>query len=264
MMVYTFADVPFREHGKAKFGVLGLASDLGSTTAGGGQSEAPRSIRLSYAVPTAPKSVIDLGDMVPPKRDNDDFLELVSSQVEYSLRNQVKHLLVLGGDDSVAFGVVKGAYKAEEGKKVNLVHLDAHDDRSPDTALGIDHANWVSHALPYVDDYRSLGVRAPGCEEKHLWTGGLVEGPTVVVVDMDVLDPVYAPGVAVPEPFGWTSTKLLLTLKEVFMSRDVKALVINEVLPSRDMNELTSRTAFRLGYEFVQHPTMIGKRLLKP
>jgi agmatinase len=58
------------------------------------------------------------------------------------------------------------------------------------------------------------------------------QGPVYVTVDVDVLDPAFAPGTGTPEPGGMTSVDLLWAVREIAASLEVVGADVVEVLPS--------------------------------
>jgi len=153
--------------------------------------------------------------------------------------------IVLGGDHSIAEPDIR-ACAARHGP-VGLVHFDTHTDTGTEV-FGVE----VSHGTPmyrlveqgHVDPkrYVQIGLRGywPGPNE-FAWqeergvtsffmhdlrelgirevigrTLGLAgAGPTYVTVDVDVLDPAFAPGTGTPEPGGMTSGDLLWACRTV-------------------------------------------------
>ena len=57
-------------------------------------------------------------------------------------------------------------------------------------------------------------------------------GPVVLTVDVDVLDPAFAPGTGTPEPGGLTSSELLLAVREVARRLVLVGVDVVEVLPT--------------------------------
>jgi agmatinase len=169
--------------------------------------------------------------------------------------------IVLGGDHSIAEPDIR-ACAASHGP-VGLVHFDSHTD----TGTRVFGAE-LSHGTPMyrlveagiVDParYVQIGLRGywPG-ETEFAWQrekgitsifmhevrdAGIVpaidralgvvgEGPTFVSVDVDVLDPAYAPGTGTPEPGGMSSADLLLACREVARRAQVVGADVVEVLP---------------------------------
>jgi agmatinase len=169
--------------------------------------------------------------------------------------------LVLGGDHSVSEPNVR-ACAAVHGP-VGLVHFDTHTDTAA-TLYGAE----LSHGTPMyrlvesgaVDParYVQIGLRGywPGREEfawqetkgiRHFLASeirergieavvsaaleGLGPGPAFLTVDVDVLDPAFAPGTGTPEPGGLTSSELLWASRTVAERIELVGADVVEVAP---------------------------------
>ena len=170
--------------------------------------------------------------------------------------------IVLGGDHSIAEPDIR-ACAARHGP-VGLVHFDTHTDTGTEV-FGVE----VSHGTPmyrlvqqgHIDPkrYVQIGLRGywPGpkefaWQEEHGITSffmhdvrelgireviertlGLVgAGPTYVTVDVDVLDPAFAPGTGTPEPGGMTSGDLLWACRTVAEGLELVGAEVVEVIPT--------------------------------
>lgn len=71
-----------------------------------------------------------------------------------------------------------------------------------------------------------------------------------ISVDMDVVDPAFAPGVNSPEPGGLTTRELLFFLHRLKKLQNLKAMDITEVNPGKDVNDITSKFGAKLIVEF--------------
>ncbi len=169
--------------------------------------------------------------------------------------------IVLGGDHSIAEPDVRAVAKRHG--PVALVHFDTHTDTGTHV-FGVE----VSHGTPmyrlveqgHVDPerYAQIGLRGywPG-EEEFGWQRqkgitalfmhdirergieAIVEqavkvagdGPTFLSVDVDVLDPAYAPGTGTPEPGGMTSAELLWACRELCSKLEIAGADVVEVIP---------------------------------
>src|SRR5581483_2546284 len=80
----------------------------------------------------------------------------------------------------------------------------------------------------FMHDVRDLGIRE--VVERALAAVG--EGPIYVTVDVDVLDPAFAPGTGTPEPGGMSSVDLLWAVREVAARAEVVGGDVVEVLPT--------------------------------
>lgn len=88
-------------------------------------------------------------------------------------------VLSLGGDHSVSFPLVSAWAKARKGKKLALLHFDAHTDLL-DTRLGIDlcFGSWTYHVrefFPSKDQLVQVGIRATGKDRGHWENLGLTQ-----------------------------------------------------------------------------------------
>jgi agmatinase len=170
--------------------------------------------------------------------------------------------VVLGGDHSVAEPDIRACAAAHG--PVGLVHFDTHTDTGTEV-FGVE----VSHGTPmyrlveagHVDParYVQIGLRGywPG-EKEFDWqeergitsffmhdvrrlgieevvgrTIALVgEGPVFLSVDIDVLDPAFAPGTGTPEPGGMTTVDLLWASRTVAAELDIVGAELVEVIPT--------------------------------
>jgi len=100
----------------------------------------------------------------------------------------------------------------------------------------------------FMHDVRDLGIRE--VVERALAAVG--EGPIYVTVDVDVLDPAFAPGTGTPEPGGMSSVDLLWAVREIASRADVVAADVVEVLPTAvGSADITALVADRLVRELL-------------
>ena len=190
--------------------------------------------------------------------------------------------IVLGGDHSITEPEIRAI--AEVHGPVGLVHFDTHTDTGREV-FGVE----LSHGTPmyrlvesgHVDPsrYVQIGLRGywPG-EEEFAWQRerGIVshfmhdisdrgiraviadtvaavgDGPVFVTVDVDVLDPAFAPGTGTPEPGGMTSADLLRACREIASQVDVVGADVVEVLPDRiGSRDITALVAERIVREIL-------------
>jgi agmatinase len=187
--------------------------------------------------------------------------------------------VVLGGDHSISEPDVRGV--ASVHGPVALVHFDTHTDTGEEV-FGVE----VSHGTPmyrlvrdghvdarryvqvglrgywpgehefgwqaeqgitsfFMHDVRDRGIRAV-VEETIDVVGG---GPAFLTVDVDVLDPVFAPGTGTPEPGGMTSTDLLWAVRTIASHLDLVGMDVVEVIPtavgSADVTALVAERVVR-------------------
>ena len=187
--------------------------------------------------------------------------------------------VTLGGDHSITEPCVT-AIAARRGP-VGLIHFDTHTDTGTEV-FGVA----VSHGTPMYrlveagcvpgDRYAQIGLRGywPGRAEfdwqrdrgiaaffmhdvRDLGIREVVaralahvgEGPVYVTVDVDVLDPAFAPGTGTPEPGGMTSVDLLWAVREIAAHVELVGADVVEVLPtgigSADITALVAERTVR-------------------
>ena len=77
------------------------------------------------------------------------------------------------------------------------------------------------------------------------------ERPVYLSVDVDVVDPAFAPGTGTPEPGGLTSWELLWSVRQVASTFNLVALDVVEVCPAYDPGGLAAELAHRVVLEAV-------------
>jgi agmatinase len=229
--------------------------------------------------PFATQQVVDAGDIAVNPFD----IEAAISQIESGARallERADRLVTIGGDHTIALPLLR-AIAAKHGP-VAVVHFDAHLD-TWDTYFGAAH----THGTPFrraseeglidrsgclhvgtrgplyarqdlVDD-AELGFQVvPSVEIDDLGARGIVERirervgerPVYVSVDIDVLDPAFAPGTGTPEAGGMTSRELLAVLRG-FADLDLVGADVVEVSPAYDHAEVTGIAASHVTYEML-------------
>lgn len=169
--------------------------------------------------------------------------------------------LSLGGDHSVTFPILKAIAGAHG--PVNVLHIDAHPD-----LYDAYEGDRFSHASPFaraleagaINHLVQLGIRAAapqhyetakqhdivmlGADEADAIPLDRLKPPLYISIDLDGLDPAFAPGVSHPEPGGLTVREALSVLKRL-PAMPVGADIV-ELNPERDANLLTAHVAARL------------------
>jgi agmatinase len=170
--------------------------------------------------------------------------------------------VVLGGDHSIAEPDVRAC--AGRHGPLGLVHFDTHTDTGTEV-FGVEPSHgtpmWALVESGHVDPsrYVQIGLRGywPGPVElawqaergitsffmhdvRELGIAEVVRravevvgaGPAYLSVDVDVLDPAFAPGTGTPEPGGMTSGELLRACREVARTIELVGAEVVEVIPT--------------------------------
>lgn len=117
-------------------------------------------------------------------------------------------------------------------------------------------SDWTDHE----DDTAQNWVRYAADEIDEIGTQGIIDGimsvlgtedPVYLSVDIDVLDPAFAPGTGTPEPGGWTTREFIRILRGIEGLNIVGADVV-EVSPAyQGRGEETALAAAQVVYEIL-------------
>jgi agmatinase len=244
-----------------RIALVGFPSDENSSFLRG-PAEAPPLIREALRSDSTnlwTEDGIDLGDG-DTLFDAGDFEESIE-EVTALLLKHGKTPLAMGGDHSISHPVVRAFAGAHE--RLDVLQFDAH----PDLYDSFD-GNRLSHACPFarimelgvVRRLVQVGIRTMngpqraqaekfGVEvvEMRHWEAGrsfAFDAPLYVSIDLDVLDPAFAPGVSHREP-GGASTRQLIDTIQGLRGRVVGADVV-EFNPRRDPVGLTAGVGAKL------------------
>jgi agmatinase len=96
-------------------------------------------------------------------------------------------------------------------------------------------------------------VRELGIEEVVGRTVGLVgDGPVFLTIDVDVLDPAFAPGTGTPEPGGMTTVDLLWAARTLATELELVGADVVEVIPTAPGSaDITALAADRIVREIL-------------
>lgn len=286
----TFARLPrLDEVERADVAIVGVPFDSGVSYRPGARF-GPAHVRTSSKLlrnynpvqdvePFADQQVVDAGDIACNPFDIQDAIKQIDEGVRGVLDTSSK-LVTIGGDHTIALPLLRVMHEMHG--EVAVVHFDAHLD-TWDTYFGAP----LTHGTPFrraseeglIDKTASMhvGIRGPLYSRQDLtddqvlgfqvigahdmddlgWRGAVEQirkrvgdRPTYVSLDIDVLDPAYAPGTGTPEAGGLTSRELLNILRS-FGELNLVGADIVEVSPAYDHAEVTGIAAAHAAYELV-------------
>jgi agmatinase len=199
----------------------------------------------------------DAGDVSLPFGNLDESLRLIE-QAASQLVLDGKKPIFLGGEHLVSYPLIKAL--ANHYPDLVVLHFDAHADLRPDY-LGqrLSHATVmrrVSEIVKGINIYQ-FGIRSGTREEfafarenTNLYPVEVLEPlkkilplisgrPIYLTLDIDVVDPAYAPGTGTPEPGGCSSREIMAALHQL-QGQNIVGMDLVEVSPGNDLNDLTS------------------------
>jgi len=286
----TFARLPrLDEVTKADIAVVGIPFDAGASYRPGarfGPAHIRESSRLlrpynpaQDASPFALAQVVDAGDIAV----NPFNIELAVEQIEEGIEELLDggmRLMTLGGDHTIAYPILKALHKKHG--PITVIHFDAHLD-TWDTYFGAP----LTHGTPFrrasedgfidLDSCLHVGIRGPlyattdlsddkklgfevltSIDMDKLGVEGVIKRmlarvgnkPVYVSIDVDVLDPAFAPGTGTPEMGGLSSREMLALLRSLDAVNLVGADIV-EVSPQYDNVQITGIAAAHMAYELI-------------
>ena len=247
----------------AKLALVGACHDLNSSFMRG-PADAPDQIRrvlhngaanltseAGFALDAA-GALRDFGNL--PAVETEEGVMAFADGLTPILRDGYRPI-TLGGDHAVTFPLVQAVH-AHHGM-LDILHFDAHSDTYPSF-----DDNPYSHASPFARIVErglagrlvQIGIRtmtrvvrdfvSMHGVEVHEWRGQLpslplrFERPTYISIDIDALDPAFAPGVSHHEPGGMSTRDVLDVLQS--LQANVVAADVVEYNPSRDTHDMTA------------------------
>lgn len=285
----TFARLPRLEDvGDYDVAVVGVPYDSGVTYRPGarfGPSYIRQGSRLLRPYnpaldvkPFAGVQVVDAGDISCNPFDIAEAMTQIEGGIR-ELTTTGKPVVILGGDHTIALPTLRALHKQHG--QVALVHFDAHLD-TWDTYYDAPY----THGTPFrraweeglLDAARTMhvGIRGSLYSEEDLRQDAKMgfsivhardmdrlgadrvvemirdrigDAPVYISIDIDVLDPGFAPGTGTPEAGGLTSRELLAMVRG-FDGANVIGGDIVEVSPPYDHAEITAIAAANLAYEY--------------
>jgi len=249
--------------------LIGLAYDASSSFLRG-PAEAPPLIRAARHSPASnswasgprdvlgPGGLTDAGDLeLPPTAAARDLIDAGVARVVMDGFRAV----ALGGDHSVSYPSIRAVARVHG--PLTILHVDAHPDLYDEF-----EGDRYSHACPFARIMEEglarrlvqVGIRTITAHQRAQairfgvdviemgqWLAGVrprTDGAVYLSIDLDGLDPAYAPGVGHPEPGGLATREVIALIQE--LRGDLVAADVVEYNPGRDLNGLTATVAAKL------------------
>lgn len=259
----SFSEVKFADADKdfksAKFIILGAQFDATSSFRAGSRL-APNAIReaswnfesylLEHNIDISEIPVCDAGNLEEYGAP-DDFVNAVEEATRKIIMSEKKFPILIGGEHSLTIGA------ANAFENISVIILDAHMDfRSEYLGIKNSHACVTRRVSEIIgtENIICLGIRSCSKEEiedakvqklkyytvSEIKKRGIAEiikksklkDKIYLSIDMDVVDPAFAPGIGNPEPLGLTAQEVLDCIEEV--APNLVGCDIVEVCPPYD------------------------------
>ena len=213
----------------------------------------------------ANRDFVDLGDIDFPKSNPQMVYETIKEKINNELSDGSK-IVCLGGDHSISFPIIEAYTQHYQG--LNVLHFDAHGDLYENF-----DDNPFSHASPFarilekgqLASLTQVGIRTLSTHQKEQVTrygvnviemkdfnldfiNGL-KTPLYISLDLDVLDPAFAPGVSHHEPGGLSTREVLDIIHSIKVP--IVGADIVEYNPVRDIHNMTAMVGYKFQKELM-------------
>ena len=283
--------------------LVGVPHSTGNGTTERDQHLGPRAVRnisamlrrshLEYGIdPWKQHKIHDLGDVpFPEANDNEKCIERISSFFDY-IEKAEKPVVSIGGDHSITGGILQSLAKKDskltKGKKITIVHFDAHTDcyEKLDHFLGAKKsaAHWASYLVKQgnvdpttstqigirgnprtldwlqasydigyqvitMDEYKELGHE----KSSKMILDRLGDNPIYITFDLDCLDAAVAPATANLEPaFRGFNMDEARNLIQCLRGNNIIGGDVACLMPTKDSpNNITSMIAASIMFEII-------------
>jgi agmatinase len=273
--------------GEADVIILGIPFD-GAVSNEKGAAAAPDRLReLSRILPLATEEGALFSDLkirdegnVPVHLNWEQYFREVDKRA-FSLIKQNKFCLFLGGDHSVSIPLENAFARTHAAENIGIIHLDAHCDLAneydghkwshactqrraleltnvkPENLTLVGIRSFMEDELEFLKQHPSIRV----INAREIYQHGLESAfkkiseryqnchTVYLSLDIDILDPAYAPGTGTPEGGGLSTRELMELVRKIIANLPVKAADIVEVSPPLDSSNITSWAALKVIYE---------------
>ncbi len=290
MGIPSFMRLPAtRELKNVDVAVMGVPFDSG-TSYRTGTRFGPRKIREASLMIWGHNSTLNVTPLKKLKVVDYGDVSVIPTSIEYTMTAITKAaseiietgttLITLGGDHSIALPLLRA--HAKKHGPVSLVHIDAHIDtwEAEFEAVPYSHGTPFRYALQEglirEGEYMQIGIRGPvsgendyedakelgarivtihevmekGVKEVLREVHERMKGPLYVSIDIDSVDPAYAPGTGTPEVGGLSSYQLLQLVRGLH-GLDLIGFDLVEVSPPYDHGDITAILASNIAFEYL-------------
>jgi len=223
---------------------------------------------------------LDMGDLATNPFNNKETVKMINTQIDNYMDMGVDYPFFIGGDHTISYPILKSMNKKHG--KISLIHFDSHFDTWEEY-----FGENVTHGTPFkrvfeedlidvdssihvgirgtinsredLDNDKKIGFETIFCHEtEELGLDGIAkkimdrvgDNKVYISLDVDVVDPAFAPGTGTPECGGYSSAQILSIIRKLKNLNIVGGDVV-EVSPPYDNSSITAQLASTICYEFM-------------
>jgi len=207
------------------------------------------------------------------KINNTNIEETNKNIYNKTLEKGAEHLIALGGDHSITYSTFRAFAKKHQNP--GIIVFDAHPDLEnnfkppthedylrvliedkivkPENVIIVGTRAMHKNESEFIKNYNlkvfsmneiSIAGKQEVCD--NIMETARSFGSTYLSIDIDVLDPAFAPGVGYPEPAGLTTRELIYFIQRIKLLENLKMADIVEAIPDKDSDGLTVSAAAKI------------------
>ena len=203
---------------------------------------------------------------------NENFLDNKYEVINSNLKELKEGDVFIGGDHTISYYIFKKFFKDK--KNAGIIIFDAHPDlfQHFNTPMQTDWLYFlIKEKLVKPENVILVGIRNPDMKEvgfmkdykiryftaRQLFNNiedhcdGIMElaqnfSDLYVSIDIDVLDPAFAPGTGYIEPGGLSTRELIYLIQRIKLLKNIRKYDLVEVNPDRDISLTTCKAAAKI------------------
>jgi arginase family enzyme len=208
---------------------------------------------------------------------NQSNIEETNNNIQAKVKKNINNkFVIIGGDHSITFSAFKEfAKQSNPGLLIFDAHPDCVNNFSPPThedfvnvlisekiipaenIILVGLRNWHSTELKFLQDNK---IRFFTMKQLHNDMENMIDtimdncrkfSNLYVSIDIDVIDPAFAPGTGYIEPAGLTSREFIHILQRIKFLKNIKAFDLVEINPDKDINNLTVKLGAKILSELI-------------
>ena len=204
-------------------------------------------------------------------------IEDTQDAIYKKIKEQDEKCIILGGDHSITFPCFKAFAKKYQNSGIIIfdAHPDCENDFAPPTQEDLVNAivnqklipqrnmilvgirNWDKKELDFLKKHNIRYFNM-----KQIFEHGIKDVCDIIMesarqwsslyisIDIDAVDPAFAPGTGYIEPAGLTSRELIYFIQRIRLLKNLKMVDVTEINPRKDTNNMTSKLGAKIIAEF--------------
>lgn len=192
-----------------------------------------------------------------------DIKRINDAEIEQEIGNNTAYCALLGEDHAITFSAFKAFAKNNPG--AGMIVFDAHPDEGyladlieqkildKNNLILVGIRNMNKEQKKFIDDNRikNYSMKEISFEGLHEVADSVMSvarqwSKAYISINLDVLDPAFAPGTSKPVPGGMSTRELVYFIQRLKMLRNIWMYDVIGFNPDKDVNDATAKVAAKI------------------